>query len=80
MKNSSIGLLFSQATKDAALLGEASVALKNIAIAQFSKDPSALYDDKTNLALKNPWEAIQRMFLDGIWLHSYIIPLLNKDL
>jgi hypothetical protein len=54
--------------------------MKNIMINNFSKNPQALYNnDSYDIAQKDPFDAITRMFVDGLWLHTYVIPLLGSQ-
>lgn len=73
---------FNQLLKDTPLLKQAGIFLGNEAIADISKNPSKLYDKNglfSSVALINPTAAVNKMFLDGVWLHTYTIPLLSKQ-
>lgn len=69
-----------QGLKDQPLVGQFGKIMKNIMINNFSKNPQTLYkDDSYDIAQKDPFDAITRMFVDGLWLHTYVIPLLGSQ-
>jgi len=36
-------------------------------------------EDTYDIAMKDPFDAITRIFVDGIWLNTYVIPLLGSE-
>lgn len=75
--------LGSQMFKDTSIIKSVGNMLGNQAIRLYSKEPHKLYDRDgitSHVALINPTAAVNKMFLDGVWLHTYTIPLINRQM
>lgn len=82
IKSNAIGFIggVGHAFKNVPVLGQVGKILKNAMIHSYSKNPSILYkDDGIDIAMKDPFDAIEKMFVDGQWIHTYEIPLLNNN-
>ena len=52
---------------------------KNIAVQQYSAHPELLYDSNLQDTYTNPFVAVQRMFTQGFFIHTFELPLIADN-